>query len=124
MSSFVSSPSPSIGAAPVGAIMVVAIDFGTTFSGYAFSFKSNKKDINMFYNWGSCVGIPVSFKAPTCVLTDSRNKFVSFGYEAQNKYSAMTPEEAENFNFYQKFKMHLHEKVVNTEKSLDTIRNI
>ena len=33
-------------------VMVAVIDFGTTFSGYAFSFKSTKTDIRMNKNWG------------------------------------------------------------------------
>ena len=37
-------------------VMVASIDFGTTFSGYAFSFKSNKNDIKMNKNWGGEAG--------------------------------------------------------------------
>ena len=101
----------SRGNEPHNYIVVVAIDFGTTFSGYAFSFKTQKKDIIMFSQWGTCVGIPVSFKAPTCILTNKHGRFEAFGYDAQSKYSSMTPEEAEDFNFFEKFKMHLHDKV-------------
>ena len=103
---------PFIGECPSNYVMTVAIDFGTTFSGYAFSFASNKKDIIMFTNWGSCVGLPVSFKAPTCLMTNKHDRFVAFGYEAQHKYSSMTSEEAEEYYFYDKFKMYLHEQVI------------
>ena len=37
-------------------VMVASIDFGTTFSGYAFSFKSNKNEIRMNKNWGEDAG--------------------------------------------------------------------
>ena len=37
-------------------IMVAAIDFGTTFSGYAFSFRKNQTDIKMNKNWGAGLG--------------------------------------------------------------------
>ena len=40
-------------------VMVAAIDFGTTFSGYAFSFKSNPEDIKMNKNWGTALGFQV-----------------------------------------------------------------
>ena len=36
--------------------MVAAIDFGTTFCGYAYSFKKNMLDIKMNKNWGSKMG--------------------------------------------------------------------
>ena len=45
--------------------MVAAFDFGTTFSGYAFSLKTNIKDIRMNKNWGSEFGYQ-SFKVSIC----------------------------------------------------------
>lgn len=37
--------------------IVAAIDFGTTFSGYAYSFASNKQAIHVNKNWGQTQGI-------------------------------------------------------------------
>ena len=91
--------------------MVIAIDFGTTFSGYAFSFPGKERDIFMYTKWGECVSIPSAFKAPTCVLTNKHGRFEAFGYEAQDRYSNLMPEETDNFLFFDKFKMHLHQKV-------------
>lgn len=67
-------------------ILTAAIDFGTTFSGYAFSFCSSRDDIHMNMNWGESVGC-LSSKTPTCVLTDSKNVFVAFGFDAEERYS-------------------------------------
>ena len=65
-------------------VMVAAIDFGTTFSGYAFSFKTNPEAIAMNKNWGAVTGFE-SYKTPTCVLTGPSGDFVAFGYEAEAK---------------------------------------
>ena len=40
-------------------VLVCAIDFGTTFSGYAFSFKSDPNNIKMNKNWGNSLGFQV-----------------------------------------------------------------
>ena len=48
-------------------LLVAAIDFGTTFSGYAFSFIPTKDDpvlhekIHMNKNWGENLGFQVTF---------------------------------------------------------------
>ena len=47
----------SISSSAKNYIMVAAIDFGTTFSGYAFSFKSNKEEIHMYKDWGAGVAL-------------------------------------------------------------------
>ena len=86
-------------------VMVAAIDFGTTFSGYAFSFKDQLKDVHMNKNWGAEAGC-TSFKTPTCVLVDPQKKFHAFGYDAQQKYAE---EEDPTFYFFDKFKMKLFE---------------
>uniref|UniRef100_A0AAU0MV74 Heat shock protein family A member 12 variant X13 n=1 Tax=Urechis unicinctus TaxID=6432 RepID=A0AAU0MV74_UREUN len=93
--------------------VVVAIDFGTTYSGYSFSFKSSPSDIFTRTNWGEKDGIPSIRKTPTCVLTDYQNTFVAIGFDAQKKYRMLTPDEAQYYRFYSEFKMKLH-----SEKSL------
>lgn len=64
-------------------ILCAAIDFGTTFSGYAFSFKSSPDSIKMNKNWSESFGFQ-SYKTPTCVLTGPDHSFMSFGYEAEH----------------------------------------
>ena len=39
--------------------IVAAIDFGTTYSGYAFALKSNPTDIRINKNWGENFGFQV-----------------------------------------------------------------
>ena len=95
-------------------MLVAAIDFGTTFSGYAFSFKEDKnhpESIKMNKNWGANVGFQ-SYKTPTCVLLDSNKEFDSFGFEAQKKYADMEDEDVHKYYFFEKFKMKLHETKV------------
>ena len=43
-------------------MLVAAIDFGTTFSGYAFSFTSSPENIIMNKNWGENIGFAVGEK--------------------------------------------------------------
>ena len=97
--------------------IVAAIDFGTTYSGYAFSLKHDFKNDptkNIVTNvWGASQ--LMSHKAPTCVLFDENGKFHSFGYEAEENYGELALEEDEGLGkwyFFQRFKMKLHEQKV------------
>ena len=92
-------------------VMVAAIDFGTTFSGYAFSFKNDPDDVRMNKNWGAGLGFG-SYKTPTCVLVDGRKKFVAFGYQAQSKFAALVEEDDQDHLYFDKFKMKLHNNKV------------
>ena len=93
-------------------IMVAAIDFGTTYTGYAASLRADPDDVFMFSEWGVKAGIPHSYKTPTCVLTDSSLNLVALGYDAQMKYILMLPEETKEHRFFQGFKMVLHNSKV------------
>ena len=42
-----------------GFVVVAAIDFGTTYSGYAFAFTSKPDDIRVNKNWGENIGFQV-----------------------------------------------------------------
>ena len=65
-------------------ILMVAIDFGTTFSGYAFAFTHSPDKMHMNKNWGDEVGY-TSYKNATSVLIGPGGEFDSFGFEAENK---------------------------------------
>ena len=100
---------------PDDAIVVVAIDFGTTFSGYAFSF-AGQSQIHMNNNWGDGSGM-LSLKTPTCVLTrvsedGDTHEFLDFGFNAQlgyiNRPDDESPEEKSRICLFNKFKMKLH----------------
>ncbi|KAK3100734.1 hypothetical protein FSP39_024387 [Pinctada imbricata] len=100
-----------------GRVLVAAIDFGTTYSGYAFSFRTDfENDPTKIYantTWES--GSLQSLKTPTCVLLKSDKTFHSFGYDAENKYSELANDELhEDWYFFRRFKMLLHgEKLLN-----------
>jgi hypothetical protein len=61
-------------------LFVVAIDFGTTYSGYAFS-NIHRKDEIFTHNW--IEGISQAPKTPTSILFTPLECFAAFGYEAE-----------------------------------------
>ena len=96
-------------------VILGAIDFGTTYSGYAFSFQASQNEIKMNKNWGAEAGCE-SYKTPTCLMTNPDGSFESFGYAAEQNYSDLNPDEDEiggpsGYNLYRNFKMLLHHKV-------------
>ena len=96
-------------------LAVVAIDFGTTYSGFAFSFiKDQGKDaIFMNMDWINEQGGQTS-KTPTCLLLKPDLSFDSFGYEAVEKYGSLQDESEElEYLFFKHFKMSLHSDEVN-----------
>ncbi|XP_052674336.1 heat shock 70 kDa protein 12A-like [Crassostrea angulata] len=103
-------------------LLVAAIDFGTTFSGYAFSFLHdyNRDPLKISANtWTAGVGNLVSLKTSTCILFDSTQKFHSFGYEAEEKYSNLAlDDQHHDWYFFKRFKMMLYSKMGLTRKTL------
>lgn len=92
-------------------VIVVAIDFGTTYSGWAFSirkqFQDNKLDIQANSGWKSGDGL-VTPKVPTCILFDKNEMFHSFGYEAESTYAELLDDnKSEDWRYFSKFKMSL-----------------
>jgi len=74
------SSGPHITKQQGGHFVVVAIDFGTTFSGYAFSFSQEPNSIHMMRKWeGGDPGL-VNQKTPTCLLLEPDGTFHSFGF--------------------------------------------
>ncbi|XP_052690682.1 heat shock 70 kDa protein 12A-like [Crassostrea angulata] len=68
--------------------VVCAIDFGTTYSGYAYSMRPDyeRNPLNIEFNppWSNAE--MMTPKTPTCILFDKSENFHSFGYEAEKKY--------------------------------------
>ena len=94
-------------------LLVAAIDFGTAYSGYAFSFKSNPLECQTPSVWESGARQLASLKTPTCVLLKSDQSFHSFGYEAENKFAELTEEDDHHgWYFFQQFKMTLYNSKV------------
>ncbi|XP_071141897.1 heat shock 70 kDa protein 12B-like [Mytilus edulis] len=94
-------------------LLVAAIDFGTTYSGYAFSMRDTYKTdpLKILANqaWNAGGRQLLSLKTPTCLLLNSKKEFDSFGYEAENKYAELVMDgEQEDYYYFHRFKMSLH----------------
>ncbi|XP_076085748.1 heat shock 70 kDa protein 12B-like isoform X1 [Mytilus galloprovincialis] len=92
-------------------LVVVAIDFGTTYSGWAYSFRKEYKDnhtnIKTKGGWKNFDG-QATEKTPTVALFTPEDKFHSFGYEAENKYAELVDEEqSTGWKYFKRFKMAL-----------------
>ena len=99
-------------------VMVAVIDFGTTYSGYAFSTISNFKldplKIHANQAWNAEGRQLLSLKTPTCLLLDGRKQIVSFGYEAENDYAKLALDDKHHDHYhFSRFKMRLYnDKVI------------
>ncbi|XP_060599387.1 uncharacterized protein LOC132752990 [Ruditapes philippinarum] len=94
--------------------IVAAIDFGTTFSGWAYSLRANfdsdpTKAFTKLWNSGSYQ----TEKTPTCILIGpDGNTVEAFGYEAEDKYQDLAAnEEHTDFYYFERFKMLLNIKL-------------
>ena len=92
--------------------VVVAIDFGTTYSGYALSFTRDPDNVHMMRNWeGGDPGV-VNQKIPTSILLTPEGDFDSFGFTARDRYHNLEQSEAKKWLYFEKFKMILHHSSV------------
>lgn len=110
-------------------LLVAAIDFGTTYSGYAFSWKGEWRKVNL----QTCViDNFVSQKAPTTLLLNPDRTFNAFGHGAESTFKEMTEEHCSDsdsdsdtqeetepkstnwreYYYFQRFKMLLHKDEV------------
>ncbi|XP_056017396.1 heat shock 70 kDa protein 12A-like [Ostrea edulis] len=98
-------------------LFVAAIDFGTTYPGYAFSATSDWSKV-LTSNWTG--GKVVTLKTPTALLLNSDKEFQAFGYEAEDQYLDLArDEEHEDYYFFHRFKMILHsEKAISRKTKL------
>ena len=92
--------------------VVAAIDFGTTYSGYAFSFTRDPDSIHMMRKWeGGDPGVS-NQKTPTTLLLKPNGEFHSFGFGARDIYHDLEEAEAKKWYYFEKFKMSLHSNQV------------
>lgn len=108
-------------------LIVAAIDFGTTYSGYAYSLKAdfevNPLKIFTYSDWMDGSGLRTA-KTPTVVLFDRNGHFDSFGYEAETKYSQLSADENhKGWRYFRRFKMALHDKRIRREMYLTDDQN-
>ncbi|XP_060601651.1 heat shock 70 kDa protein 12A-like isoform X2 [Ruditapes philippinarum] len=96
-------------------LLVVAIDFGTTYSGFAIQFRHefDPKDptkIRAPQAWNGGKQNLMSYKTPTCLLLKEDKTIESFGFEAEEKYADLCMnKENKKFYYYRQFKMKLQE---------------
>ncbi|XP_052225981.1 heat shock 70 kDa protein 12A-like isoform X2 [Dreissena polymorpha] len=108
-------------AATGGTLVVAAIDFGTTYSGWAFSFKNEFEMEPTRIGSKTWTGGKLSSpKAPTCILIRPDGKTLeAFGFEAESRYSELSESEAYKFWYYfRRFKMSLWNKPIHKDMML------
>lgn len=118
-------------------LFVAAIDFGTTYSGYAFSSLddyNNGNKLTIYANtWNAGERCLIANKTPTVLLLDKKKRFKAFGFEAENMYISMcgtdddsdsddsdeektkpkkAKEDPKEMYYFQRFKMELHKTKV------------
>lgn len=97
-------------------LVVAAVDFGTTYSGYAFSFfHEYKKEPtkSSTYTWTAGSGSLLSLKTSSCILFDENGIFHSCGFEAETKYADLALENKHgDWFFFERFKMNLYKQNV------------
>ncbi|KAL3863802.1 hypothetical protein ACJMK2_005534 [Sinanodonta woodiana] len=88
-------------------LLTAAIDFGTTYSGYAYSFVNEPTKVYINY-WKSKIA---RAKTPTVLLLNPDKSVAAFGEDAQEKYLKLVKEkQAENWYYFENFKMELYSK--------------
>ena len=94
----------------------VAIDFGTTFSGYAFMFKHDfiENNLSIFCNlWSNVSQANINVKTPTFLLLNKDKTLHSFGHAAMDAYSEFCLDnKSKDYYFFMNFKMELHRERV------------
>uniref|UniRef100_A0A8B9JBX6 Heat shock protein 12A n=1 Tax=Astyanax mexicanus TaxID=7994 RepID=A0A8B9JBX6_ASTMX len=83
-------------------IVFIAVDFGTSFSGYCFKIAVSEQIRQP--QWGKEYGLETP-KTPTCILFDENEKFLRFGYD-----------------LYVFFSQELHRDIMLTAKNGEKIR--
>lgn len=89
---------------PGNAKIVVALDVGTTYSGYAYSFVS-KPDNIITCSFAEC---PPNKKTPSSLLLNKGGKFVAYGQEAEERFAQLCSRGNVSHLLFRNFKMILH----------------
>uniref|UniRef100_A0A3Q2FYK7 Heat shock 70 kDa protein 12A-like n=1 Tax=Cyprinodon variegatus TaxID=28743 RepID=A0A3Q2FYK7_CYPVA len=102
---------------------VIAIDFGTASSGFAFTVTRREEESEPFIKrWGAEEGADTP-KTPTCILFDPDQTFMKFGYEAKSAYFKIKKQEAKNYYFFEDFKMDLYGKEITKDLKIKAANN-
>lgn len=110
-------------------LFVAAIDFGSNYTGYAFS-NVNQPDCIYTFDWKH--NHLVSTKVPTAVLLNAKKEFLAFGYDAETKYMQSlehdsdeedSGEEKDVLYYFRKFNTIFHTEVCYVHICMLIIRN-
>lgn len=112
-------------------MIVAAIDFGTTYSGFAYckhiDYRKNPANPSIYcQQWINDGPSNIREKAPTCVLFDQDEKFHSFGFDAVNYFyeNAETTDFTKWF-YFEHFKMMLFkEKVISSSYEMSILKHV
>lgn len=91
-------------------LITVAIDFGTTYSGFGFAEANvlGESSIQVFRGWGRGQGFSF-YKTPTCVLLNPDGSFCKFGHAAVETYTkALAKGNNKDFIYLERFKLILY----------------
>ena len=92
-------------------LIVVGIDFGTSYSAYAYSYAYEKDKIYINSDWPSGSR---AFKEMTAILFNEDKEFIAFGEDAVEKFNNLTNVQLKNWHFFNHFKMALHHEKVSS----------
>lgn len=106
-------------------LLVAAIDFGTTYSGYAFStrydFQRDPTNTSI-KQWVDPTSSLVYNKTSTCILFTKEKEFCKFGFDAEAKYfDLILDNEHKDWYFFRRFKMYFYNKQVTAKVTLELI---
>jgi hypothetical protein len=92
---------------------VAAMDFGTTYSGYAYSliheYETDPTKVFAHTKWVAGSQQLISLKTPSILLLNPDKSFKSFGYEAENDYGDLAAEgNHKDYYYFRRFKMLLY----------------
>ncbi|XP_060597228.1 heat shock 70 kDa protein 12A-like [Ruditapes philippinarum] len=87
-------------------LVVVAIDFGTVHSGFAYSFKGNEDNIKSAEHGGMLQ----EDRVPTILLLKPDKTFNSFGYNAQTDFHELSECDRSTFYYFENFKMKIYQE--------------
>ena len=94
--------------------VIIAIDFGTTYSGFGYVFLNASEDhVYVFQKWGRGQGMSYS-KTPTALLLTEKGDFHKFGHAAVETYGkqATSKKDSKKLLYFDKFKLLLHSEKV------------
>ena len=91
---------------------VAAIDFGTTYSGYAYAFTRDPDNVHLMNQRIVSHRSGYGVQQPTVLLLNKKGEFHSFGYDAQEFFHDLDEEESGKWLYFEKFKMALHSREV------------